>query len=125
MKTRSGFISNSSSTSFVVCNIDMISAADIEIDAHGLSYPIKQVRQQVVDILQELKENNIFGTESGYADDSDAYNAIIDYIEKHEERHLIAEVDMGSDRTSYMIVATKEMIEEKRHEGKKRLCQQF
>jgi hypothetical protein len=110
MKTRNSLVSNSSSTSFVVCNIDQINVEDIQIDKKF--YP-KASKQSISKILNILKKDHIFGTESGYSNDSDAFNCIVDYVIKHKDKFVIHEMECGADNLSYIVSVTKELIEEK------------
>ena len=117
MKTRTGFVSNSSSTAYVVCNLDLLNIDDIDIANYIVNNrsecTIEDTKLRIENILKKLNSTGSFDTMVGYSEDSIAFSSIANHICKHKEKHLLYEVECGADSESYILYVTKDQIEKK------------
>ena len=116
MKTRTSLVSNSSSSSFIICNAELIKIDNLNIDENDLmdGETIESTRRRIENILEHLKEEGSFDTEAGYSDDYYAFSCITNYITEHEEKFLIKEIECGADAIAWLVNVTKDQIDRKR-----------
>lgn len=118
MKIRFSLVSNSSSSSFIVCNLDLLNINDIDISHDEdflVNYAVlEDTRSRIVEILAELKQNGSYSTNVGYSDDSVAFCCIRNHISKNSKKFYLYELEGAADRESYIISISEEQIRQKR-----------
>lgn len=119
MKMRKGFVSNSSSTSYVVCNADKLKLEDIFINESQLDprHTVESVKKQIQEIIDCLQKDIPFGTEVGYSNYSNAFSQLTEHFLKYDSMFLVYEMECGADGMSYIVNVSKKLIDSKNESG--------